>query len=169
MGKIIGIDLGTTNSCVSVMEGNTARVIENAEGDRTTPSVVAFKDNEVVVGAAAKRLAGVKGDIGSRDALDYLRGVLTIVKAAGYKGLVIVIDEAETILRMRKDSRHKSLNGIRQIIDAAEELHHHSHVAQVLTPDLFDELGVVTSFHVDAAGQCNFGLGGRCADLAHGA
>ena len=57
MGKIIGIDLGTTNSCVSVMEGNTAKVIENAEGDRTTPSVVAFKDNEVVVGAAAKRQA----------------------------------------------------------------------------------------------------------------
>ncbi|MEO5624212.1 MAG: molecular chaperone DnaK [Dokdonella sp.] len=57
MGKIIGIDLGTTNSCVSVMEGNTARVIENSEGDRTTPSVVAFKDNEVVVGATAKRQA----------------------------------------------------------------------------------------------------------------
>jgi molecular chaperone DnaK len=57
MGKIIGIDLGTTNSCVAVMEGNTARVIENSEGDRTTPSVVAFKDNEVVVGATAKRQA----------------------------------------------------------------------------------------------------------------
>ena len=55
MGKIIGIDLGTTNSCVAVMEGNTARVIENSEGDRTTPSIVAFKDNEVVVGATAKR------------------------------------------------------------------------------------------------------------------
>ena len=57
MGKIIGIDLGTTNSCVAVMEGNTAKVIENAEGDRTTPSIVAFKDNEVVVGATAKRQA----------------------------------------------------------------------------------------------------------------
>ncbi|MBX3699901.1 MAG: molecular chaperone DnaK [Dokdonella sp.] len=57
MGKIIGIDLGTTNSCVAVMEGSTARVIENSEGDRTTPSVVAFKDNEVVVGATAKRQA----------------------------------------------------------------------------------------------------------------
>ncbi|HET6545493.1 MAG TPA: molecular chaperone DnaK [Rhodanobacteraceae bacterium] len=57
MGKIIGIDLGTTNSCVAVMEGSTARVIENAEGDRTTPSVVAFKDNEVLVGATAKRQA----------------------------------------------------------------------------------------------------------------
>ncbi|WP_306581504.1 molecular chaperone DnaK [Dokdonella sp.] len=57
MGKIIGIDLGTTNSCVAVMEGTSARVIENAEGDRTTPSIVAFKDNEVVVGATAKRQA----------------------------------------------------------------------------------------------------------------
>lgn len=71
------------------------------------------------VAASAKRIAGIKGDITSRDALDYLRGVLEIVKAAGYKGLMIVIDEAETILRIRKDSRHKSLNGIRQIADAA--------------------------------------------------
>jgi hypothetical protein len=71
------------------------------------------------VAASAKKAAQVKGDIGSRDALHYLRGVLEIVKAAGYEGLLIVIDEAETILRMRKDSRHKSLNGIRQIADAS--------------------------------------------------
>ncbi|MGK6310870.1 molecular chaperone DnaK [Variovorax sp. DT-64] len=58
MGKIIGIDLGTTNSCVSIMEGNTTRVIENSEGARTTPSIVAYQeDGEVLVGASAKRQA----------------------------------------------------------------------------------------------------------------
>lgn len=71
------------------------------------------------VAASAKRHAGIKGDIGSRDAMDYLRGLVEIVKEAGHAGLLIVIDEAETILRMRKDVRGKSLNGIRQISDAA--------------------------------------------------
>ena len=58
MSKVIGIDLGTTNSCVAVMEGSDPRVIENSEGARTTPSMIAFtKDGERLVGAAAKRQA----------------------------------------------------------------------------------------------------------------
>ncbi|PKO24249.1 MAG: molecular chaperone DnaK, partial [Betaproteobacteria bacterium HGW-Betaproteobacteria-8] len=58
MGKIIGIDLGTTNSCVSVMEGGKPRVIENAEGTRTTPSIIAYQeDGEILAGAPAKRQA----------------------------------------------------------------------------------------------------------------
>ncbi len=76
MGKIIGIDLGTTNSCVAVMEGDAPKVIENSEGDRTTPSIVAFTDDsEVLVGQPAKRQAvtnptntlyGIKRLIGRR-------------------------------------------------------------------------------------------------------
>ena len=58
MSRVIGIDLGTTNSCVAVMEGTQAKVLENAEGARTTPSVVAFGENsEKLVGQAAKRQA----------------------------------------------------------------------------------------------------------------
>ena len=60
MAKIIGIDLGTTNSCVAVMDGGSARVIENTEGARTTPSVVAFQDSgQRLVGVIAKRQATV--------------------------------------------------------------------------------------------------------------
>ncbi len=57
MGKIIGIDLGTTNSCVAVLDGDKVRVIENAEGDRTTPSVIAYTEDEILVGQPAKRQA----------------------------------------------------------------------------------------------------------------
>ncbi|HEY9626090.1 MAG TPA: BREX system ATP-binding protein BrxD [Coleofasciculaceae cyanobacterium] len=89
------------------------------------------------VAASAKKIAGIKGDIGSREALDYLQGILEITKAAGYKGLVIVIDEAETILRMRHDVRGKSLNGIRQICDAADR---YKGLLWIFTgtPDFFD-------------------------------
>ena len=72
------------------------------------------------VATQAMRIAGIRGRISSNEAMAYLQGVLAITKAAGYKGLVIVIDEAETILRMRTDIRAKSLNGIRQICDAAD-------------------------------------------------
>ena len=63
MGRTIGIDLGTTNSCVAVMEADRARVIENREGARTTPSVVAFaKDGKLLVGEVARRQAAVNAD-----------------------------------------------------------------------------------------------------------
>lgn len=89
------------------------------------------------VAAGAKQAAGLKGDIESRDAMAFLKGIVELVKAAGYKGLLIVIDEAETILRMRKDVRCKSLNGIRQICDAAGDFHG---LAWVFTgtPEFFD-------------------------------
>ena len=57
MSRVIGIDLGTTNSCVAIVEGGVAKVIENSEGARTTPSIVAYAKDEILVGAAAKRQA----------------------------------------------------------------------------------------------------------------
>ena len=64
MSKIIGIDLGTTNSCVAIMEGTQAKVLENAEGARTTPSVVAFTDeSEKLIGQPAKRQAVTNPDL----------------------------------------------------------------------------------------------------------
>jgi hypothetical protein len=82
-------------------------------------ALVSWLSGSSNVAAGIKSLAGVKGDISSSDAMAYLRGILEIVKSAGYTGLVIVIDEAETILRMHSDVRSKSLNAIRQIVDAA--------------------------------------------------
>ena len=81
MSKIIGIDLGTTNSCVCVFEGGEAKVIANPEGERTTPSVVAFKNGEIIVGGAAKRQTVVNPDTIS--SIKRLIGTKKKVKANG--------------------------------------------------------------------------------------
>lgn len=100
-------------------------------------SLLSWLSGSQNVAASEKSAAGIKGSITSQTAMDYLHGILEIVKAAGYAGLVIVIDEAETILRMRTDTRGKSLNGIRQIIDAADR---YKGLLWVFTgtPDFFD-------------------------------
>ena len=91
---------------------------ENRVADAS--ALLSWLSGSTNVAAPLKRLAGIKGEISSTDAMHFLRGVLEVVKMAGYSGLVIVIDEVETILRMRRDVRGRSLNGIRQIIDAAD-------------------------------------------------
>jgi P-loop Domain of unknown function (DUF2791) len=100
-------------------------------------SLISWLSGSENVAASVKKLADIKGDISSSDALAYLRGILEISKAAGYKGMLIVIDEAETILRSRSDSRHKSLNGIRQICDASGD---YPGLLWIFTgtPDFFD-------------------------------
>ena len=100
-------------------------------------SLVSWLSGSENIAASVKRRADIKGDIGRADALAYLRGILAIAKAAKYNGMLIVIDEAETILRMRTDSRHKSLNGIRQISDASGD---YPGLLWIFTgtPDFFD-------------------------------
>ena len=92
------------------------------EGDyQTASSLVAWISGSKNIAAKAKQKAGIKGEISSASALLFLKGILNIIKKAGYKGLVVVVDELETILRTRSDVRGKSLNGLRQIIDAAKD------------------------------------------------
>mgnify|MGYP000801465810 CR=1 FL=1 len=89
MGKIIGIDLGTTNSCVAVMEGGNPNVITNSEGARTTPSVVAFqKDGERIVGQVAKRQAVTNAD----------RTIMSIKRKMGTSEKVTIDGKAYTCL-----------------------------------------------------------------------
>lgn len=104
---------------------------------REAGSLLSWLSGSENVSASEKKAAGIKGDITSTDAMAYLQGILAVVRAAGYKGLVIVIDEAETILRMRSESRGKSLNGIRQIIDAADRFRGLLWIFTG-TPDFFD-------------------------------
>ena len=128
MGKVIGIDLGTTNSCVAVLEGGDAKVIENSEGDRTTPSVIAYTDDgEILVGQSAKRQAvtnpdntlfAVKRLIGRKFASDVVQKDIKmvpykIVEAPNGDAWIEVKGEqlappqisAESLKKMKKDRR----------------------------------------------------------------
>lgn len=92
------------------------------EGDyQTASSLIAWISGSSNIAARIKQKAGIKGEISSASALLFLKGILSIIRKAGYKGLVVVVDELETILRTRSDVRGKSLNGLRQIIDAAKD------------------------------------------------
>lgn len=92
------------------------------EGNLTDAgALISWLSGSSNIAASAKKRAQIKGEITSTEAMDYLRGIVEIIKAAGYAGLVIVVDEMETILRMRRDVREKSMNGLRQILDASDK------------------------------------------------
>jgi hypothetical protein len=83
----------------------------------TADAISAWLSGQPNIAAQAKRYAGIKGDIDHFAALTFLQGVLTILKDSGYSGLVVVLDEVETVQRMRSDIRDKSLNALRQLMD----------------------------------------------------
>lgn len=109
----------TGNEFVNVLK---AYFEAKQEGDyQTASSLIAWISGSKNVSAASKKKAGIKGEISSASSMLFLKGILNIIKKAGYEGLVIIVDELETILRTRNDVRGKSLNGLRQIIDAAKD------------------------------------------------
>src|SRR5574344_1661559 len=102
MAKIIGIDLGTTNSCVAVLEGGEPKVIVNPEGDRTTPSVVAFKNGEEIVGITAKRQAVTNPD-NTISSIKRKMGTSEKVKAEGKEYTPEEIS-AKILMKLKKDA-----------------------------------------------------------------
>ena len=112
MGKIIGIDLGTTNSCVAIMDGSQARVLENAEGDRTTPSIVAYtKDGEILVGRRLViRGRGVDAGLDHVD-VQVLQSLLNDLQLLGVHGLCGV--QANLLVLEHPALReHRELQGV---------------------------------------------------------
>ena len=142
MGKIIGIDLGTTNSCVAIMEGNNTRVIENSEGARTTPSIVAYQDEVVgklhagltgLLNAAQVRVIEGRGELATdplsvRVADEVLHAVIADIG----KGVDVIAGRAggverEQALRCRRRTRHGGVNDCRAGpfgVEATDATHH---------------------------------------------
>ena len=139
MGKIIGIDLGTTNSCVSVLEGGKPKVIENAEGDRTTPSIVAFTDDEVVVGSPAKRqsvtnpadtIFAVKRLIGRRFDEEVVQRDIKlvpykIIKADNGDAIPSDVQTARTNLRTQSATVETEINALTEKKEVVQHNLHH--------------------------------------------
>ena len=95
--------------------------VAQADGDQATADgILAWVSGQPNVAANAKRFAGVKGDIDHFGALNFLQGVLTVMRDSGQAGLLVVLDEVETIQRVRSDARDKSLNALRQLIDEVD-------------------------------------------------
>ena len=95
--------------------------VATVSGDRATADgLLAWAAGQPNVAATVKRVAGIRGDLDHFGALGFLQGVLTLVKDAGHAGLLVVLDEVETIQRVRSDARDKSLNALRQLIDEVE-------------------------------------------------
>ena len=107
MSKVIGIDLGTTNSCVSVMENGEAKVIANPEGMRTTPSVVAFKNGEIIVGEAAKRQA-----VTNPDTVASIKRHMGTSYKEHVNGRDYTPEEIRYLLDLSKDLKDKKRNGV---------------------------------------------------------
>ncbi len=140
---------------------HTARLREDhaiAEG------LLAWLMGQPNVGASIKRAAGIKGDLDNRGASGFFRGLLAVLKQTGRRGLVLVLDEVETIQRVRADSREKSLNGLRQLIDDLDAAHYPGmYVLITGTPQFFDgPQGIrrlpplAQRLHVDFSGNPRF-------------
>ena len=151
MGKAIGIDLGTTNSCVAVMEGSDAKVIENTEGARTTPSMVAFSDDgEMLVGQPAKRLHDwhAVGQIGYESTVHHIQ--VQRVHARLFKAADFALQIAEVAHQERwQDDRR----GLAQLLKRNRR---HENVFDAEHPLEFEELDgdkARTTFSSPAIGE----------------
>ncbi|MGE0492958.1 MAG: BREX system ATP-binding protein BrxD [Vulcanimicrobiota bacterium] len=131
---VVGDSAGRLAACLAAY--HQAQLEQDFEQSR---ALLDWMAGEPKVAAHLKRVAGVTGQLENSDALAFLRGLLEVMRASGYNGLVLVLDEVETVLRLRRPERHKSLEVLRQLIDACDR--HEFPGLQLLvtgTPDFFE-------------------------------